>query len=658
MIDILGVSEGKEFEAATHLRKQILAVWPDLAQSPDDHVKIFVGLKLYGYRIEDIDLVVIGYFSEPRPFAVEYKFYPREGDASVPRRASVKNFMLVIETKSHDPTGVKFEDKIASVRYRRGRRPVWEPVTEKNRQQMFEFKRYLADHGETRVYVQDLIYFSGLRESDFPKRPHNCFGVDASFERILNVLGQVSAPHRNNRDVLITFGSDDVFERILSPEFPLLQTLEPTPLDRRRMDRIVKAALPEVWLDDLGRKQVVIRGRGGVGKTVILLQMAYRAFDRDQLRSLVLTYNKVLVADMRRTMALLGVPRSIESGGIAIDTVHAFIGRLMLSLGIIENYDGFLEAYDARKTTLLDYLRSGAVSRGDIEELLARDPAEFLWDVVFIDEGQDWPQDEIEILRAIYMPEHIAVADGVDQFVRSSVANWAAGLKRSQLQPHRLTRCLRMKANLALFVRDFAGSLRLDDWDLEPNPDAPGGRVLIVEGDLANRPAMTGELLKQAAALGNYPVDLLACVPPSLVQHDNCETPSSPGRVLTAAGQRVWDATSSDVREHFPTDREALRIVQYDSCRGLEGWTVINYAFDEFWNYKFNEGLPEEFDAGGSFESPEDRAIASASRWAMIPLTRAMDTLVINVSREPGPVRMALEKVYKARGDFVEWIKV
>lgn len=45
------------------------------------------------------------------------------------------------------------------------------------------------------------------------------------------------------------------------------------------MDRIVKSALPDEWLDDLTKKQIVIRGRGGVGKTVILLQMAYRAFD-------------------------------------------------------------------------------------------------------------------------------------------------------------------------------------------------------------------------------------------------------------------------------------------------------------------------------------------------------------------------------------------
>jgi hypothetical protein len=658
MIEILGVKEGKEFEAAVHLRKQILAVWPDLAQSADDHVKIFVGLKLYGYRIEDIDLVVIGHFATPRPFDVEYKFYPRDGEPFIPRRAAVKNFILVIEAKSHDATGVKFDDKIASVRYGRGGRSVWEPVTEKNRQQMFEFKRYLAEHGASRVYVQDLIYFSGLRESDLPKRPHNCFGVDASFERILNILGQVSAPQHHHRDVLLTFGADDVFDAILSPEFPLLQTLEPTPLDRRRMDRIVKAALPETWLDDFGRKQIVIRGRGGVGKTVILLQMAYRAFDREQLRSLVLTYNKTLVADMRRTMALLGVPRSVEKGGICVDTVHAFIGRLMHGLGIIQNYDRFLESYEDRKNVLLEYICSKALSQSDINDLIARNPADFLWDIVFVDEGQDWPANEIEILRAICTPQRIAVADGVDQFVRSSVADWSAGLPREQIQPRRLKRCLRMKANLALFVADYAEALGLRDWDLEPNPEANGGRVLIVEGDLARETAIYDQVCADAAKLGNFPVDLLACVPPSLVSHDTGGTSSLPGQILAAAGRKVWDATSMDVREHFPNDRDALRIVQYDSCRGLEGWTVINYAFDEFWEYKYRQWLSAPQEPGNLFDTPEERAGAFASRWAMIPLTRAMDTLVVNVSYQRGAAKDALERIHRKRADFVEWIKL
>ena len=41
-----------------------------------------------------------------------------------------------------------------------------------------------------------------------------------------------------------------------------------------------------------------------------------------------------------------------------------------------------------------------------------------------------------------------------------------------------------MKANLALFVADFAAALGLADWNLEPNPDANGGRVMVIDGDL------------------------------------------------------------------------------------------------------------------------------------------------------------------------------
>jgi hypothetical protein len=98
--------------------------------------------------------------------------------------------------------------------------------------------------------------------------------------------------------------------------------------------------------------------------------------------------------------------------------------------------------------------------------------------------------------------------------------------------------------------------------------------------------------------------------------------------------------------------------VQYDSCRGLEGWTVINYGFDEFWSYKYEQWLASPVDPGGLFDTPEERAAAFASRWAMIPLTRAMDTLVINISGQPGVIQAALKEVYRRRGDFVEWIKL
>ena len=155
-----------------------------------------------------------------------------------------------------------------------------------------------------------------------------------------------------------------------------------------------------------------------------------------------------------------------------------------------------------------------------------------------------------------------------------------------------------------------------------------------------------------------YPVDLLACVPPSLVHHSHDGTYSVPGRAIQQDGGTVWDASSVDVREYYPTDRDALRIVQYDSCRGLEGWTVINYGFDDFYEYKYQQWLESPQDLGGLFDTTDELAAAFAAQWAMIPLTRAIDTLVINVSGRPSPIKDALRVVYERRSDFIEWLKL
>jgi hypothetical protein len=656
VIQILGVQQGQEYEAAVHLRRLILNRWPELAQNKNDVVKMFVGLKLYGYRVEDLDLVVIGSFSTPRPFDVEFPFHPRDEEPFVPRFAGVKNFALVIEVKSHDATGVRFENRVASVRYYRNGRATWECVTEKNRMQMFEFKKYLARHGAERLHVQDLILFTGLRESDLPKRPHNCVAGDASFERVLNILGQISRPLRKGSRVDLVFGSDDVFNQLLSSDFPLFEELEPTPLDRRRMDMIAKRSLPDAWLADLGERQVILKGRGGVGKTVILLQMAFRAYESRQLRSLVLTFNKALVADLRRSMALLGVPRSVEGGGIGIETVHSLLGRLMLGLGIIESYDDFLKSYDNHKATLLNYLESGAVSRDDLDALLQRQPTDLEWDLIFVDEGQDWPHDEIAILRTVYGANRLTVSDGIDQFVRESVADWSAGVPKPLLKPRRLTRCMRMKANLAAFVGDVADYLGLGSWDLEPNAEASGGRVIVVEGDLASNPSLIEQLCAEARALGNHPIDMLACVPASMVDTSGPHQMCLPAAHYVRVGGAVWDGTSRDVREHFPTHRDQLRFVQYASCRGLEGWTTINYDLDALWEAKRRQWLAEEHAVDDLCQTPAELAEMHASRWVMIPLTRAIDTLVINVGPRQSFLKEALLKASASRGDFVQWM--
>ena len=99
-----------------------------------------------------------------------------------------------------------------------------------------------------------------------------------------------------------------------------------------------------------------------------------------------------------------------------------------------------------------------------------------------------------------------------------------------------------------------------------------------------------------------------------------------------------------------------MRFVQYDSCRGLEGWTVINYGLDELWDYKYAQWVNEGHQVDDLYTSDEELAKLHASRWVMIPLTRAIDTLVINIGAQQSFVRDALLKVAKARPDIIDWI--
>lgn len=40
------------------------------------------------------------------------------------------------------------------------------------------------------------------------------------------------------------------------------------------------------------------------------------------------------------------------------------------------------------------------------------------WDLLLIDESQDWPATERDLIYQLYGPKKVIIADGVDQFVR------------------------------------------------------------------------------------------------------------------------------------------------------------------------------------------------------------------------------------------------
>ena len=73
---------------------------------------------------------------------------------------------------------------------------------------------------------------------------------------------------------------------------------------------------------------ILLRGAGGTGKTVLLLQIARYLHDTQDARILLLTYNHALVGELFRLLVLLRIDRQIRFGSIVVRTVHGYLGEM------------------------------------------------------------------------------------------------------------------------------------------------------------------------------------------------------------------------------------------------------------------------------------------------------------------------------------------
>lgn len=653
MIEILGSNEGREYEAALKLRDLLRECWNWLENDSHCDLKIISGVQCHGQSPRDLDLVLLCTFSNPVTFSPFLKFTDKKGINRQPPKVQIKDLCLVIEIKDHDLSGTRFTGTQLEVRYSKG----WKNATQQNEKQKYSLKNYLEFNKLVAPFITNLIWLQNIRNSDLPVRPHNILGKNSSWDLFLNVIMQLVQPryHNGNWEIGSSTPHKDVIKQTISI---LTKKIEPTILDRQKMDRICRSAVKVEWLSAIGNRQMIFHGRGGVGKTMILLRLAWQLYEEQQASVLLLTYNKALVADFSRLFTIMNLSDDIGQNTIQIQTVHSFFRQVLQGLGVLSEREDFLANYEETIKEALNYFQVGVFTSEDIESLgKVNEP--FGWDYVFVDEAQDWFEAERDLLRQIYPARNLVIADGGDQLVRRNHScNWQSGLRKEEREVFNLKKCLRMKAGLARFVNAFAQEIGIA-WQAEPNIDAPGGKVIIIEGDYFKQPALHNEFIQENKAAGNFPVDMLVCVPPQLVTKDaeSENAISIPAQTLTARGEKVWDGVNFDVRSSYPTSVNQLRIVQYDSCRGLEGWTVINLALDDFYEHKFNLWQPSLVKDNSLNDDPK-QAHRFAARWVMIPLTRAIDSLVIQIDYKPSAIRTALEKAAALCPESVFWQKI
>lgn len=649
MINIYGVPGSAEYAAAETLRTLIQHEWPDVDEPNFGDIRLVPSAKCFGHRHQDIDLIVMGRLRKPASIrAKDGKDTPYK----------LLSFFLTFEIKSHRFGQVAFEGDKVFVRYRDGKPS---DATEQSEGQKYSVLEFLKRNQISPLpHIRNFVWLTNIPKAQLPRSMNNVLGADISWRDLLLTYVQLEEGFlkSHNRTLIECIFPQNRPEIVLQAAELFTKRVETTPLNRKKVEMITEKILDgQRYSENLGKQFLAFRGRGGTGKTIRLLRIAHDLYVSRGAKILLLTYNVALVADIRRLLAIMQIPSEVDGASIQIRSIHSYLYQTLKELGLHVAPNIFLQNFAQLKE---EALALGAIAPGDIEQ----------WDFVLVDEAQDWPADERDLLFKIFGPMRVIVADGVDQLVRGArPLQWpeAVGNKPRQIVP--LAKSLRLKANLCRFANELAGELGFLGWKLEVAEELHGGKLAVVVGPIEEmRPVIEREIAS-GRQFGNCPVDMLVCCPPSLAAARDPATdlfgditpadpeehePSKLASTLVEWGYEVWDGASRDVRRTYPLNVQQLRLVQYDSCRGLEGWAVFCFCFDEFFDFK-----RRTFDSSKSLEdmlvSTDEAAERFAKGWLMIPMTRAMDTLIIHVTDGSHPIATAMRAVARRLPGVVDW---
>lgn len=694
-IKIKGNNETNEFKDAVALKEIFEAEFRN--KDTNGEILIICNATLFGQETKDIDLIAIGKFENyssrlKAKTRTKYKGNWTNLDEEF-RNVYINDFCFVFETKRHRVTDIQLDGLTLTVKYSNKR----SDVTTQSENQKYSLTNFFKDRINFSPYVCNFIWLRNvdwesiknlLGENSNIYNKHNYLPNTFSFAFLFQLACIQSIPWTTVNENGTPVNSNSSFNCLRRNQkfdfnemdriFDLFQKVKngTGELTRKKIEKITKTLLKDQqYADAIGQKLVIFSGRAGTGKTIKLLSAACDLAQEQGARCLILTYNHALVSDIKRTLALAEIPDGIDDYTVNITTLHKFFYEIVVGFELDDRVKesknnkkyilNFVNDYISHLTTLKEYLDLNVIGDKEISELMKTRHQQVGWDYLLIDEAQDWQELEKEIIYKIFGKNRVIIADGVDQLIRSqNKCNWTRALKPNfDFTKTNEKRGLRQKINLVSFVNKFADKLNIS-WNLEAKNELIGGKIIIstkpYEQELHSR------LFKICSENGNSAYEMMFLVPPSLVERyqneDEFGHSKEDKRFIKTSefkniGINVWDGTSTDLRTQYVVDLNEHRLLQYESCRGLEGWTVINLDFDKFIDYKMQTFEEEENTNELALESFEEKRRRFVYLWALIPLTRAIDTIVITLNNPNGYIGKVLKEVYEENPDFIEWIE-
>ena len=536
----------------------------------------------------------------------------------------IRNFFTTIEIKSHSACGIMRDGTHLKVKYGNE----WENVTIQSEDQKNSIRRFLEgplkQSGIRVPFISNLIWLQGIGYDDFTETigltDSNVLVSDSSAEEFFKAIGRQSRLRDNG--FVQGFGNATEDEIKLVADLFCSKCDGADTMSLRRINIMKKGSMERDIINKLHNQQeqmVVLAGHAGTGKTIMLLQTAVY-LSRNGNKCLFLTYNTALIADLKHTMQILNSPVS----SLEMQSMHSFMIGLLRRTGIWRN------SYDIEKD--FEYAITSLLQTKD------NHPINYDYEYVFVDEAQDWKNSEAELLKHYCKNAHIVIADGVDQFMYSSEHTYWGDLSFPKLKSN-----LRQRANLAIFAKKFASKLGIF-WDVDPSSNIPGGRVFVA---YQYTPDLHKNLYEDTKEHGCTAYDLMLLAPNSLVEDEHFKLRDK----YHEKGIHIYDGIDKKTRDSIYSienyKNEECRVFTYESCRGLEAWTTVCLRFDEL----FSESHPHDYHEL-KYKAAKQYMLGL---WSLIPLTRAVDTLVLCITKGSF-VDTVLKEIAEESPDYVKYI--
>ena len=642
--------ESDEYEAAVKMKEVIKNTLPD---SVTGEIVLYASATLYGQAVKDVDLMMVGNLENyvtTLEFVDSDKLLRKE-------KVEITNFCTTIEIKRHSINGIFLRGTDFYVKYGREAHCVTLQSNNQKISAMNFFKRTLA----VSPYVTNLIWFTqttkneinGLLTNAGNKMISNVLSSEFTFDDVIQLLVFQKPPYKYRDRYIFSSSGRECYQNEIRKALTLFtETKEQMgELTRRRIEQISNGVFGKNTLIDTKGKVSIYRGRAGTGKTVGLIQTAIKLVEEEQVRILILTYNKALVSDMRRLFALAELPDMFEINCLHVNTMHSYFLKLVNCVLYNGRLDGgrFFENYDLILQELIEFMEDEQ-SIDYIKELALSDQ-QLNWDYLLIDEAQDWTNSERDIVLKLFDRGKIIVADGGQQFVRrTNTCDWSIVKERNNIK---LKYCLRQKENIVRFINVYTQKIGVLGGKVLTNGNMPGGKVIIVPE--CKMFEIHQREMDELVNAGNIAYDMLYLVPSAKVKHQYGVSFFAEKDTFKQRGIEIWDGTNNECRESYSINPDEIRLLQYDSARGLEGWTVVCMNFDVFLEEKKNAYIPGDVDSL-LLETPQERKKKYLYNWAMIPLTRAIDTIIITLKNPLSDTGVLLKEIANECRDFVTWI--